>query len=183
MTSRAPIVAIAGVFVVAAVATAGDLIWYENRVQHRALHGVLHGAALLTAVGGALGAAAGRLIAGLPLGTLAGIAGALAYYGLRPVTGSTAAMIAAWAALWMILALPDGRVVRRPPRALPEIVLRGVIAVVAGALAFWAVVDTLWGAPPPGGRNYAVQFAAWLLAWAPGMLAIAWPRGSGAVHS
>ena len=49
--------ALVGVLVVAAVATAGDFIWYEFGVRHRAVVGVLHGAALLTSVGGVLGAA------------------------------------------------------------------------------------------------------------------------------
>jgi hypothetical protein len=104
-----------GILVVAAVATAGDYLWYEIGVEHRTLHGVLHGAALLTAVGGVLGASAGRFVGGLPLGAAAGVAGALAYYG---------------------------------------------------------VVATLWGDTPGVERNYFKQFAAWALAWAPGILAL-----------
>ena len=162
-----------GVLVVAAVATLGDYIWYEYGVEHRAVVGVLHGAALLTAVGGVLGAAAGRLAAGLPMGTLAGVAGALAYYGLVPMAGGRVAMIAAWAALWIMLAALDGRVVRRPRRTMPDILTRGAIAALLGGLAFAAVVGTLWGRPPAGGRNYLLQFGAWALAWTPGILAIA----------
>jgi hypothetical protein len=170
-------IGIIGILVVAAVATAGDYLWYERGVEHRAVFGVLHGAALLTAVGGVLGASAGRLLAGLPLGAAAGVAGALAYYGLAPLAGGRVAMVAAWAALWVMLAALDGRVLRNPPRRGSEILGRGAIAAVAGGLAFYAVVGTLWGRPPAGGRNYAMQYAAWLLAWAPGILALVWGRG------
>jgi hypothetical protein len=161
-----------GILVVAAVATAGDYLWYEIGVEHRTLHGVLHGAALLTAVGGVLGASAGRFVGGLPLGAAAGVAGALAYYALRPALGGYGAMIAAWASLWLMLALFDGLLLRRPRRGLGEIAARGLIAAVAGGLAFYGVVATLWGDTPGVERNYFKQFAAWAMAWAPGILAL-----------
>ena len=46
---------------------------------------------------------------------------------------------------------------------------RSAAAVIAG-LAFYLVMNTLWGRPPAGGRNYALQFVAWAFAWAPGLL-------------
>jgi len=162
-----------GIAVVAAVATAGDYTWYEIGVGHRMLTGIVHGAVLLLAVGGVLGALSGRLVTGLPLGAAAGIAGALMYYGVAPATGGTTAMVVAWAALWIVLAFFDGRILRRVKLPTSEIVSRGVLAAVLGAVAFYAMVDVLWGRPPAGGRNYAVQFAAWMIAWAPGILALA----------
>lgn len=165
-----------GVLLVAAISTIGDYIWYEYGVRHQMLVGILHGAVLLAAVGGVIGAAADRSVAGLPMGALAGIGGALAYYGIVSVGGrgsSTTAMIVAWAAVWIILATLDGRVLRAAaPRAWREIVTRGLLAALLGGLAFYLMMDTLWGRPPAGGRNYVVQFGAWLIAWAPGLLAL-----------
>jgi hypothetical protein len=34
-------------------------------------------------------------------------------------------------------------------------------------------MNTLWGRPPATGKNYAVQFAAWMIAWASGLLVLA----------
>jgi hypothetical protein len=137
---------------------------------------VIHGAVLLTTVGGALGATSGRLAAGLPIGTAAGVAGAGAYYALRPAIGSVAAMIVAWSSLWVMLSVLDGRLVRRPARSWTDVFVRGLVAAALGAAAFGSVVGLLWGRAPAGGRNYAVQFGAWLIAWAPSLLVLAWPR-------
>jgi len=166
---------LAGIVVVALVSTLGDLVWYSLGVEHRMTAGIIHGVVLLTAVGGVLGAAAGRLVAGFPLGMIAGAGGALAYYALAPVIGWSA-MIVAWAALWMLLAWLDGRFLRGGLRSSREIVTRGVLAAVLGGLAFSLVVGMLWGRPPAGGRNYLLQFAAWAFAWAPGIVALTWTR-------
>ena len=40
-----------GILFVAAVATAGDYVWFEIGVRHRAIAGAIHGAVLLGAVG------------------------------------------------------------------------------------------------------------------------------------
>ncbi len=169
-----------GVGVVALVSTLGDYVWFEYGVRHRMLTGIAHGAILLAAVGGVIGAAAGRLVAGIPIGAAAGVGGALVYYALTSVGGRTAgavAMVTAWASVWLILAVLDGRVLRRAdPRAWGEVVLRGLAAAALGGVAFYAMMDTLWGRPPAGGRNYLIQFGAWLVAWAPGLLALVWPR-------
>ena len=160
-----------GIVIVAAVSAAGDYVWYEVGVQHRMWAGVLHGAVLLTAVGGTLGAATGRTSAGLPMGTVAGVAGALTYYALEPVLRS-AAMLVAWASLWIVLALLDGRLVRRDKRSIQVCLIQGMTAALLSGVTFYLVVASLWGRPPAGGRNYAIQFALWAIAWAPGMLAI-----------
>jgi hypothetical protein len=164
---------IIGIAVVALVSTLGDYVWSAFGVEHRMTAGVIHGVVLLTAVGGVLGAAAGRFVTGLPIGMAAGVGGALAYYALVPVIGE-AAMVAAWASLWILLAFFDGKVLRRGGRSTNEILARGVTAAVFGGLAFYLVVDTLWGRPPEGGRNYLVQYAAWFFAWAPGLLSLTW---------
>jgi hypothetical protein len=165
-----------GVLFVAAVATAGDYIWYEMGVAHRMTSGVIHGAVLLTAVGLVLGAAAGRPLAGLPIGAIAGIGGALTYYALIATTGSATygwAIPAAWVVMWFLVAALDGRVLRAPARrSWTAVMVRSVVAAVLSGLAFYLVLTTLWGRPPAGGRNYALQLAAWAFAWAPGILAV-----------
>ena len=158
-----------GILVVALVSTFGDFIWYHFGVRHRMTNGILHGALLLMTVGGVLGVVAGRFTKGLPLGVLAGVGGALAYYALQPLIGRSS-MIASWVAVWLILAFLDGRVLRRV--AFAEILVRGLIAAVLSGIAFYLVVGLLWGRPYGASRNYFIQFAAWAFAWAPGILAL-----------
>jgi hypothetical protein len=57
--------------------------------------------------------------------------------------------------------------------------MRGVLAAVLSGVAFFLVMNTLWGRPPSTGRNYFVQFAAWACAWAPGLLALTLGRSPG----
>lgn len=163
---------LAGILIVALVSTIGDYVWYEFGVRHRVVVGILHGAVLLMAVGGVVGVAAGRVGTGLPIGALAGVGGAVAYYLIDTVTRGEVAMIAAWAVCWLLLAVGEGRLLQRPHRPWQEVVTRGVLAAILGGLAFYAVVNILWGRPPAGGRNYFLQLAAWTVAWAPGILAL-----------
>ena len=136
----------------------------------------MHGALLLTVVGAVLGAASGRVLKGLPIGALAGIGGAASYYVLvavmdRRTYGS--AIPAAWVIMWLILAALEGRWLRAPARRTwAAIAGRGLAAAIIGGVAFYLVMNTLWGRPPAGGRNYLVQFFAWAFAWAPGLLAL-----------
>jgi hypothetical protein len=162
---------LAGIVAVAAVATAGDYLWYEHGIRHTIWAGILHGAVLLTAVGGALGAASGRPLAGLPLGTAAGVAGALVYYALLPALGN-GALFAAWTSLWVVLAVLDARYVRRGRRSFRLSLAQGASAALLSGVTFYLVVGSLWGRPPGDGRSYALQFAFWSIAWAPGILAI-----------
>jgi len=165
-----------GVVVVALVSTAGDYIWYQYGVRHQMVTGILHGAALLAAVGAVIGMPSGRVLAGIPAGALAGVSGALVYYGIVAIGGrgsGTTAMVIAWATLWLMLAMLDGRVLRGPiVRDWKPVFIRGFVAAALGGEAFYLMMDTLWGRPPAGGRNYLTQFGAWLVAWAPGLLAL-----------
>ena len=167
-----------GLGVIAAAATAGDFIWYSFGVRHRMVNGLLHGALLLTVVGGVLGAASGRVVKGLPIGMLAGVGGAMAYYAIIAAFGGTtygAAIPASWVFLWILLAALDGRWLRAPRvRPWSSVLTRGAIAAVAGGIAFYLVMGVLWGRPPAGGRNYLLQFLAWAFAWAPGVIALTW---------
>jgi hypothetical protein len=165
-----------GILGVALVATLADYTWYTLHVRHSMVTGIIHGAVLLTSAGAVLGLNAGRVARGLPIGALAGIGGALTYYLLvalvdRRTYGS--AIPASWVALWLILALLDGRWLRAPERRpWRAIAIRGALAAVLSGAAFFMVMNTLWGRPPASGRNYAVQFGAWAVAWAPGLLAL-----------
>jgi len=166
-----------GIIAVALVATFGDYAWFEIGIRHRATAGAVHGAVLLGSVGAVLGWINGRVVAGLATGMAAGIGGAAAYYALASSSKRSdtfPAMIAAWAAVWIVLAACDGRLLRRgAPRSWGEILIRGVLAAGIGGLAFWAVLGVIWGDAPAGGRDYIRQFSAWVVAWAPGLLAIA----------
>jgi hypothetical protein len=165
-----------GILLVAAVATAADWIWYTFGVRHSMTAGLIHGALLLAAVGGVLGAASRRVVKGLPIGAIAGLGGACAYYVIAATLDRRtygAAIPAAWVILWLLLAALDGRWLRAPAiRSSREVAARGAAAAVLSGLAFYLVMNTLWGRPPEGGRNYLVQFAAWTIAWAPGLLAL-----------
>jgi hypothetical protein len=163
-----------GVLVVAATATFADWIWDTFEECQGTAAGVLHGAALLTVLGGAIGAASGRLLRGLPIGALAGTGGALAYYGFAALgAGARAAAIpAAWVITWLLMALLEGRWIAAAPRSWPAIAARGAAAAVLSGFTFWSVLERLWGAAPPDGRDYALQFAAWCVAWAPGIVVL-----------
>ena len=167
-----------GILGVALVATLADYTWYTLHVRHTITTGIIHGAAVLTAVGAVLGLDAGRVVKGLPIGALSGVGGALIYYLLvafvdRRTYG--AAIPASWVAMWLLVALLDGRWLRAPQRRpWGEIAVRGVLAAVLSGIAFFLMLNTLWGRPPAGGKNYFVQFAAWVVAWAPGLLALTW---------
>jgi len=164
-----------GILVVAATATLGDWIWATFEACRGIAAGVIHGAALLTAVGGALGAASGRLLRGLPFGTLSGTAGALVYYALVLTLGARVdpiAIPAAWVVTWLVMALLEGRWLAPARRSWPAIAARGTAAAVGSGIAFYLVLDLLWGPTPAEGRNYALQLAAWAAAWAPGMLVL-----------
>jgi hypothetical protein len=165
-----------GIGAVALVSAIGDYVWYEIGVRHRMVTGIVHGAVLLAAVGGVVGVAAGRVLVGIPVGALAGVSGALVYYGIVSIGGrgsGLTAMVIAWATLWVMLAVLDARVLRASaPRPWKSSLIRGFVAAALGGVAFYLMVDTLWGRPPAGGRNYITQFGAWVVAWAPGLLAL-----------
>jgi hypothetical protein len=145
--------------------------------------GITYGVVVLTAVGAVLGLDAGRLVRGLPIGALAGVGGALTYYLLIALVDNRtygSAIPASWVVLWLLVAVLDGRWLRAPHvRGWREVALRGTLAAILAGVAFFLVMNTLWGRPPATGRNYALQFGAWLVAWAPGLLALTWsPTGT-----
>ena len=166
-----------GIVLVSAIATLGDYVWYEIGVRHRMIAGIIHGAVLLMSVGGVLGWPARRVGVGLQTGIGAGVVGALTYYAMAPTMGYPA-MFAAWSVVWLLLAYGEGRILSRPQRPWLTLLTRGVIAAALSGVAFYAISGTVWGRPPAGGRNYLQHFVAWIVAWAPGLIAIGWPRRS-----
>ena len=160
-----------GIVAVALVATIGDYVWYEFGVRHQMMVGVLHGAILLMAAGGALGWPANRIGTGLAVGVGSGVLGALAYYALVSSMGQTA-MLAAWAAVWLLLAAGEGVLMHRPVKPIGGILIKGLAAAALSGIAFYAISDIIWRHSAPGTRNYGKQFACWLIAWAPGLMAI-----------
>jgi len=166
---------ILGVLFVAAVATAGDHVWFAVGARNEATAGSMHGAALLGAVGLVLGWLSGRVLAGLATGIAAGVGGALAYYAIAAAIGgpgmSLPAMVAAWAAVWIVMAICDGRFLRSPVRPWGETILRGVTAAVVGGIAFYFMFPFFWGRESRGYSDL-VKLGAWAIAWAPGILAL-----------
>ena len=168
-----------GVMFVAAVATLGDHVWYAVGARNEATAGSLHGAALLGAVGLVLGWISKRLVAGLLTGMAAGVGGALAYYAMASAMGGRGqilqAMVAAWAAVWIVLAICDARVLRRPAvRPWGEALARGLAAAVIGGLAFYLMYPYFWGREASTYGDL-VKFGAWMVAWAPGILSLTLP--------
>lgn len=165
-----------GALLMAAVTTAGDYAWFEFGIRHTWQAGVIHGIVLLATLGAFLGSLSRRIAIGAVGGLVAGVAGAGAFYALAPVMGWSA-MIASWSALWLGLAAFDARILRAHPASAPASepragswLVRGLIAAVAGGLAFYAV-SGVWTqhAEDP---NYGWHFVAWMIAWWPGLAAL-----------
>jgi rhodanese-related sulfurtransferase len=55
---------------------------------------------------------------------------------------------------------------------LAGIAARGLAAAVFGSVAFYLVMETLWGQQKDTGRNWFSHFFAWAFAWTPGLLAL-----------
>ena len=160
---------ITGTLTIAAASTAGDFIWATWISQHRAVYGFIHGALLFLAIGLFLGSLAGRAAAGAIAGACVGALAAGLYYLLAPMLGFPA-MIVAWMAVWLGLAFVYGRLSARMDN-LGAVASRGVIAAIASGLGFYAI-SGIWRPFDPQGWDYAVHFAAWMVAYFPGFAAL-----------
>ena len=158
----------------AAVTTAGDYAWFQFGIRHTMVAGVIHGVILLGTLGAFLGWQSGRAAMGAAGGLVAGALGAAAFYALAPWLG-VGAMFAAWSLVWVGLAAFDARLLRRESGS--RWVIRGVVAAVAGGLAFYAV-SGVWTQHAEN-PNYGWHFVAWLIAWWPGLAALTFGRASG----
>jgi len=170
-----------GALLMAAVTTAGDYAWFAFGIRHTPVAGVIHGVILLATLGAFLGVQSRKMAIGAAGGLVAGALGALSFYAMWPVIGWTA-MFVSWALVWIGLAAFDGLVLRRVSDANTRTVeprthkptthwlLRGLIAAVLGAAAFYAV-SGVWTAHAEN-PNYGWHFVAWLIAWWPGLAAL-----------
>lgn len=173
-----------GALIMAAVTTAGDYAWFEFGIRHHPVAGVIHGAALMASLGAFLGHLSGRIALGAAGGLVAGIVGAGVFYALWPML-AWGAMFLSWSLLWLGLAGFDSLVLRRPgvevtsppPQSRTAWIPRGLAAAILGGVAFYAVsgVWTSHGADP----NYLWHFAAWVIAWWPGLAALTFGRRQG----
>ncbi|MDQ3169048.1 MAG: hypothetical protein M3Q55_02780 [Acidobacteriota bacterium] len=171
-----------GALLMAAVTTAGDYAWFAFGIRHTPVAGVIHGVILLATLGAFLGAQSRKMAIGAAGGLVAGALGALSFYAMWSVIGWTA-MFVSWALVWIGLAAFDGLVLRRASAgnarteepASTHWLLRGLIAAVAGAAAFYAV-SGVWTAHAEN-PNYGWHFVAWLIAWWPGLAALTFGRG------
>ena len=171
--------ALTGALALAALSTIADYVWATWISSHRAVYGFVHGTLLFLAIGFMLGRVAGRSAAGAVAGAALGGLAAGLYYVLSPLLGFSA-MIVAWMAVWLGLAAMFGRL--NAPRvesgrrhdmrmSLLAVVVRGLIAAIAGGLAFYAI-SGIWRPFNPQGWDYLVHFAAWTLAYFPGFAAL-----------
>jgi hypothetical protein len=171
--------AITGTVAIAAVSTAADFIWATWISSHRAVYGFIHGALLFLAIGLFLGRLTGRAPAGAVAGAGVGALAAGLYYLLAPVLGFSA-MIVAWMAVWVGLALVYGRLNAQRVDAgtrhdiginVGAVASRGVVAAIASGLGFY-VISGIWRPFNPQGVDYLVHFGAWTIAYFPGFAAL-----------
>jgi hypothetical protein len=171
--------AITGSLLLAVLSTAGDFIWATWITSGRAVFGFVHGALIFLAIGLFLGKVAGRPAAGAIAGGCIGVLAAGLYYVLSPLLGFSA-MVVAWMAVWIGLAAIYGRLQTQRIDAgahhdirlnIGAIAGRGVVAAIASGLAFY-LISGIWRPFNPQGLDYAVHFAAWVVAYFPGFAAL-----------
>lgn len=157
---------VGGALLLASLSTAADYVWFLNIPAHNAISGGTHGAALFATLGGFLGWRQGKLFSGIAGGLACGLLAALSFYVLAPL-GGYPMMLVSWFLLWIMLAALERRLEGRlvPLQALTQGLL---IAVVAGA-GFGAVLFFLYLGWPPATFPYLKHFAAWTLAYLPGI--------------
>jgi hypothetical protein len=167
--------ALAGALVMAAVSTLGDAVWFELGVPHRTIYGLAHGGLLCLAIGLYLGVVFNRPRPGGGAGAAIGLVAAGTYYAVAPLTGY-AAMFVIWMALWVLFAWLADRL-RGGRSDVSGLLVRGLVSAVASGLAFYAI-SGIWLERPSGGRNYAVHFLSWTIAFFPAFAVLLYPRRS-----
>lgn len=163
------IATLTGAFAIAAVSTLGDFVWAAGDLRHRPEYGLMHGTLLFLAIGLFLGVLAGRAAAGASWGASLGFLAAGSFYLLAPIAGYSA-MFLVWIAMWVALAVLYARLSRRKV-GLSAVLGRGAASAVGSGTAFYAI-SGIWSPFDPEGWDYAVHFAAWMLAYLPGFAAL-----------
>ncbi len=169
------IASLIGSLAIATVGTLGDFIWATWIPQHRPVYGLAHGTILFLCTGLFLGTLAHRPMLGAIAGALIGSLAAAGFYLLAPFAG-VSIMFAAWAAIWIALAVLIGYLNQRQVDTR-AVFARGAIAAAASGLAFYAI-SGIWFPFDPRGWDYLVHFGAWTLAYLPGFAALLIARRS-----
>jgi hypothetical protein len=158
--------ALIGSLLLAALSTAADYVWFLDIPQHQVLSGSIHGAVLFAALGAYLGWRKGKTGIGLVGGLLSGVLAALSFYALAPLGGYNM-MLVSWLLLWIMLAALqtylDGRL------DVAKALGRGIITAVVAAIGFGIVLFQLYRSWPPENFSMVRHFAAWAIAYLPGL--------------
>lgn len=160
--------AIVAAVLLAAVMTAGDVIWSIFDVRNRMMNGIVHGAAVCLAIGTVIGWRARKMGAGVAAGPVIGVIAALAFYALAPSLRYFA-MLPAWMLFWLLFAFLQQRLMRT--ESIAAAFGRGIAAALLSGAAFYAI-SGIWTNPPPGPPRYGVHFASWVFAFFPGFVAL-----------
>ncbi len=155
-----------GSLLMAALSTIADYVWYRDIPQHQVLSGSIHGASLFAALGAYLGWRKGKAGIGLLGGLLSGVLAGLSFYALAPMGGYNV-MLVSWLLLWIMLAALqthlDGRL------DVARAVGRGTITAIVAGLGFAVVLFQLYRRWPPETFSAFRHFAAWAMAYLPGL--------------
>ncbi|MEM9292464.1 MAG: hypothetical protein AAGD01_12350 [Acidobacteriota bacterium] len=167
-----------GTFVLGLASAVGDWIWFRYLTDGALAPALGHGLLffiLLSAVLAATCPAPGRALVFLLLRLpLLGLLLAGVFYPLAYAVGYLPALLLTWIAMWLCMAWAYGGAAGRP-ESKGIIALRGLLAAIGSALAFWLVSD-MWTQPNPDGPNVLDHLWRWSLAFFPGLLALFWRR-------
>ena len=158
--------AVVGSVLLAILSTVADYVWFLGIPQHQVSSGAIHGSVLFAALGAYVGFRKGKTAAGAIGGLLSGLAAALSFYVLAPIGGYNM-MLVSWLLLWIFLAALqtylDGRL------DLAKAIARGIITAVVAAVGFGVVLFQLYRQWPPQSFSFPTHFAAWVVAYIPGL--------------
>ena len=158
--------AVVGSVLLAVLSTIADYVWFADIPQHQVSSGMIHGAVLFTALGWYLGWRKGKAVAGAVGGLLSGTTAALSFYALAPI-GGYSMMLVSWLLLWIMLAslqtYLDGHL------NIAKGFARGLITAVVAAVGFGVVLFQLYRGWPPPTFSFIAHFAAWAIAYLPGL--------------
>ena len=160
---------IIGALAIAGVSTLGDFVWATSIPRHRPIYGLTHGTLLFLCVGLFLGMLAKKRVVGTIAGALIGLFAAGSFYLLAPIAGYSI-MFGVWFAVWIALALFNGRLNARPV-AVRATVARGLLAAIGSGVVFY-LISGIWFPFNPRGWDYLLHFAGWTAAYFSGFAAL-----------
>lgn len=158
--------AIVGSVLLALLSTVADYVWFLGILQHQVSSGAIHGSVLFAALGAYLGFRKGKIVVGALGGLGSGLVAALSFYVLAPLGGYNV-MLVSWLVLWILLAALqtylDGRL------NIPKALARGLVTAMVAAAGFAVVLFQLYRHWPPQTFSFPIHFAAWAVAYIPGL--------------